>query len=107
MEKKGTFASPATALASRVLPVPGGPTSSAPLGILAPICRIFAGIVQEVYDLLPGLFGLVLTGHVGKLHAAVRFYIDLGIALAKGHEVAAHAVLAHPTVTSSTQPPEQ
>lgn len=36
MEKKGTFDSPATALASSVLPVPGGPTSSAPLGILAP-----------------------------------------------------------------------
>ena len=37
MEKKGAPASPATALASRVLPVPGGPTSSTPLGIRAPI----------------------------------------------------------------------
>lgn len=37
MEKKGTSASPATALARRVLPVPGGPTSSTPLGIFAPI----------------------------------------------------------------------
>ncbi len=37
MERKGTFASPATAFASSVLPVPGGPTSSTPLGILAPI----------------------------------------------------------------------
>ena len=37
MEKNGTLASPATALASRVLPVPGGPTSRAPLGSLAPI----------------------------------------------------------------------
>ena len=36
MEKNGTPASPATALASRVLPVPGGPYSSTPLGILAP-----------------------------------------------------------------------
>ena len=36
MEKKGTPASPATARASRVLPVPGGPTSRAPLGILPP-----------------------------------------------------------------------
>jgi hypothetical protein len=36
MEKNGTPASPATARASRVLPVPGGPTSRAPLGILAP-----------------------------------------------------------------------
>ena len=34
--KNGTPASPATALASRVLPVPGGPTNSAPVGILAP-----------------------------------------------------------------------
>jgi hypothetical protein len=32
---KGTPASPATALASSVLPVPGGPHSSTPLGILA------------------------------------------------------------------------
>ena len=32
----GTPASPATALASSVLPVPGGPTSSTPLGIRAP-----------------------------------------------------------------------
>ena len=36
MVKKGTFASPAMARASRVLPVPGEPTSSAPLGILPP-----------------------------------------------------------------------
>src|SRR5579875_2412000 len=35
----GTRASPATARASKVLPVPGGPTSSTPLGICAPILR--------------------------------------------------------------------
>ena len=39
MEKNGTPASPATALASRVLPVPGGPTRRTPCGILAPILR--------------------------------------------------------------------
>ena len=43
--KKGTWASPATAFAKSVLPVPGGPTSSAPFGILAP---------SSVY--LPGFF---------------------------------------------------
>ena len=37
MEKKGTLDSPATALASMVLPVPGGPTSRMPLGMVAPI----------------------------------------------------------------------
>ena len=36
-EKKGTCASPATAFASNVLPVPGGPTNRAPLGSFAPI----------------------------------------------------------------------
>ena len=34
--RKGTLDSPATALASRVLPQPGGPTKSAPLGTRAP-----------------------------------------------------------------------
>ena len=37
MLKNGTFASPATAFASNVLPVPGGPTRRTPFGILAPI----------------------------------------------------------------------
>ena len=36
MVKNGTFASPATAFASNVLPVPGGPTISTPFGILPP-----------------------------------------------------------------------
>ena len=36
MVKKGTFASPAIAFASNVLPVPGGPTISTPRGILPP-----------------------------------------------------------------------
>lgn len=43
MEKKGTFASPATALASMVLPVPGGPTRRIPLGIDAPISLYLEG----------------------------------------------------------------
>jgi hypothetical protein len=43
MLKKGTPASPATARASSVLPVPGGPYKSTPLGILAPIAWNFCG----------------------------------------------------------------
>ncbi len=38
-EKKGTSASPATARASSVLPVPGGPVSRTPLGMAAPSRR--------------------------------------------------------------------
>ena len=43
-EKNGTFASPATAFASKVLPVPGGPTNSAPFGSLAPISIYLPGL---------------------------------------------------------------
>jgi len=46
-EKKGTFASPATALANSVLPVPGGPTKRAPFGILPPIEVYFSGFFKN------------------------------------------------------------
>ena len=46
-EKKGTLASPATAFAIKVLPVPGGPTSKAPLGILAPNAVYFLGFFRK------------------------------------------------------------
>lgn len=42
IQKKGTPASPAVALASMVFPVPGGPVSNAPLGILAPMLLYFS-----------------------------------------------------------------
>ena len=46
-EKNGTFASPATAFASRVLPVPGGPTRRAPLGSFAPIFAYLPGLCRK------------------------------------------------------------
>ena len=45
--KKGTLASPATAFAKRVLPVPGGPTSSTPLGIFPPKSVYFLGLLRK------------------------------------------------------------
>ena len=47
IEKNGTPASPATALASSVLPVPGGPTSSTPLGIRPPSAWNFLGFFRN------------------------------------------------------------
>ena len=47
MVKKGTPASPATARASRVLPVPGGPTSRMPVGIFAPTRVNFLGFFRN------------------------------------------------------------
>ena len=46
-EKNGTLASPATAFANKVLPVPGGPTSNAPLGILPPRSVYFCGCFRN------------------------------------------------------------
>ena len=46
-EKKGTLASPATAFAISVLPVPGGPTNNAPFGILAPSAVYFLGFLRK------------------------------------------------------------
>ena len=47
IEKNGTSASPATARASSVLPVPGGPISSTPLGILPPSFWNFCGSLRN------------------------------------------------------------
>ena len=47
IEKKGTPASPATARASSVLPVPGGPISSIPLGTRPPSRWNLAGFFRN------------------------------------------------------------
>ena len=47
MERNCTSASPATARANRVLPVPGGPTSRMPWGIRAPIWVNFPGFRRK------------------------------------------------------------
>ena len=47
IEKNGRPASPATARASSVLPVPGGPTSSAPFGSRPPSFVNFAGSLRN------------------------------------------------------------
>ena len=47
IEKNGTPASPATARASNVLPVPGGPTSSTPRGILPPRRWNLPGVLRN------------------------------------------------------------
>ena len=47
LDKNGTFASPAHALASKVLPVPGGPTKRTPFGSLAPILTYLSGLCKK------------------------------------------------------------
>lgn len=45
--KNGTLASPATARANNVLPVPGGPTNKTPLGNLPPKFENFSGFLRN------------------------------------------------------------
>ena len=47
MLKNGTPASPATAFARSVLPVPGGPVRITPFGILAPSCVYLIGFLRK------------------------------------------------------------
>jgi hypothetical protein len=54
MEKNGTLASPATARARSVLPVPGGPTSRTPLGILPSLVNF--PVLKELHDLRSSSF---------------------------------------------------
>ncbi len=56
-EKKGTLASPATALAKSVFPVPGGPTSNAPWVFWHLVLYILMGFLETLLFLL-FFFGL-------------------------------------------------
>ena len=62
--KNGTFASPAVARASSVLPVPGAPVSSTPFGARAPRRRYFGWFAQEVDDLVDLGLDLVDAGDI-------------------------------------------
>ena len=92
MVKNGTLASPATARAISVLPVPGGPTSSTPRGMLAAEPLELAGIAQEFDDLLQVLLGLVDAGDVLEGDAAMRLGQKLGARLAEAQRLAAGAL---------------
>ena len=62
--KNGTFASPATARAVSVLPVPGGPTSNTPRGIRPPSRWNFWGSRRNSTNFLKVFLGLVDAGNV-------------------------------------------
>ena len=46
-EQKGTQAYPAHAFANKVFPVPGGPVSRTPLGMVAPRLVYFQGVFKK------------------------------------------------------------
>ncbi len=60
------MASPATARASRVLPVPGGPTISTPRGAIAPARRVAGRLLQEVHHFPDLGLPALIASHVGE-----------------------------------------
>jgi hypothetical protein len=87
-----TPASPATARASSVLPVPGGPKSSTPLGIFAPTAWNLTGFCRKsliscsssIASSAPATSANVVFGRV--------LADQLGLGLAEGHDPAAAAL---------------
>src|SRR5512132_1812459 len=65
IEKNGTLASPATAFASSVFPVPGQQYT---LWHPAPEAAVPLGIFQKLDDLAQLVLGLIHTGHVVEAH---------------------------------------
>ena len=78
--KNGRWASPATARASSVLPVPGGPTRRAPRGAFAPRAVNRSGALRSSTSSREVVDGLVAPGHVGE--AVLGNLADLLTALA-------------------------
>ena len=85
-EKNGTAASPATARASKVLPVPGGPSRRTPLGILAPECLVTLGVAEEIDDFHQFGLRLVAAGHVVEGHAGLLLGNQPRAALAEAED---------------------
>ena len=93
MVKNGTPASPAMARASSVLPVPGEPTSSAPLGILPPRRAKRDGSFRKSTISCKLLARLVDAGDVVEGDAALLLGQQLGARLAEAHRARARILL--------------
>jgi hypothetical protein len=93
IEKNGTLASPAMALASRVLPVPGLPTISTPLGMRPAQLLELGGIAQEIDQFGDFFLGFVAAGDVGEGDGVGRLVEHARARLAEGEGAALAAAL--------------
>ena len=82
MLRKGTPASPATARARRVLPVPGGPTISTPFGILAPI------LVKRLGSLRKSTISFTSSFASSQPATSLNVVVSLSLALRRARDLA-------------------
>ena len=96
MLKNGTPASPATARAISVLPVPGGPTSSTPRGMRAPSELNFSGYLRNSTTSWSSVFASSTPGDVGERDDRLVAEEHPGAALAEAQRLVIGALgLAH------------
>ena len=95
MEKNGTLASPAMARASRVLPVPGGPTISTPRGMRAAELLELARVAQELDQLADFFLGFVAAGDVGEGDLDLVLALQLGARTCRSSSRRLAAALLH------------
>ncbi len=115
IEKNGTFASPAMALASRVLPVPGRTDHQHAARNLAAQLLELAGIAQELDQLADFLLGLVAASHVAEVDLDLILALQLGARTTEAHRTAtagaslhlAHEPDEHADDQNDRQPVEQ
>ena len=81
----GTPASPAMALANKVLPVPGGPTSKAPLGIFPPSLLNFLDLLKILLFLQPLLLPSSTPATSLKVTLPFNSFIIFAFRPAKAH----------------------
>ena len=85
-DKKGTPASPATARANSVFPVPGGPTSKHPLRDPCTDVAKAAGGLEEIDDFADFLLDAVVAGDVSEGGPWSLGRIDLGARATDRHD---------------------
>ena len=86
------FASPATAFARSVLPVPGGPTQQRALWQLRTDLRIFArGLCRKSTTSCRDSFASSSSGYILKRNTGLFLHVNLGFALADTHNAASAA----------------
>ena len=97
-DRNPTPASPATARANRVLPVPGGPTSRMPFGHAGADLAEALGHAQEVDDFGDLLLDALVAGDVGERGRRLVGRVGLGPAAPDRHHVAhlARSAPLHP-----------
>ena len=88
MVKNGTPASPATALANKVLPVPGGPANKTPFGMVAPILVNLPGSFKNSTTSSNSCFASSAPATSLKANLYVTFTHQFSTAFTKVHHSA-------------------